>query len=314
MSTFLKFLDISSFFIIIVINLSLIALLCYYVKRKFEHVEEIQNQQAKILFDLVNKPSGDSSGSGIDSMFLSRPLSLDSKPVDNSVSNISEDENKVLLMNDSEVSSDKYKTYFDEKNNEIESDNESDSDSDSDDDDEDDDEVEESEMKRESLENMVGVADKLLMSTHVEIKEESDDDQETVMDEDSDDSDTDSEEETQMTEPEIIDLPQDSIIEEVDVDEVSLNDEESHDVSEFKKFDEDFGDEFQSKVIHLGDDDDEVIQLGEVEPLSVEKENSNESDIEKMKVSELKALAEEKGIKLRSGMKKQDIINEMMKV
>ena len=102
MSTFLKFLDISSFFIIIVINLSLIALLCYYVKRKFEHVEEIQNQQAKILFDLVNKPSEGNSGSGIDSMFLSvQPNPLRSSSVANEVSG---DENKVLLLNDSEMS------------------------------------------------------------------------------------------------------------------------------------------------------------------------------------------------------------------
>ena len=96
-------------------------------------------------------------------------------------------------------------------------------------------------------------------------------------------------------------------------DDVSLHEEAPQDVAEFNKFDEDFGDEFQSKVIHLGDED-EVVELGEDETFVVEKGESEESEIEKLKVGvELKALAEEKGIKLRSGMKKQDIINEMMK-
>ena len=308
MSTFLKFLDISSFFIIIVINLSLIALLCYYVKRKFEHVEEIQNQQAKILFDLVNKPSEGSSGSGIDSMFLSVAPSSDSKQVDNDLNEENEENNKILLMNDSEMSDDKYKTFFDEKKSsewhdesESESENESESESDSGSDEEED--VVQNVTEEESPVDMVDVADKLLMSTHVLIKEESDDEKGTLMDEESNNSD----------EPEVIELSEESIIEELNVDKVPLNVEETRDLSEFKKFDEDFGDEFQSKVIHLGDEVEQVIQLDDDdESLTVEKEHLDE--IEKMKVSELKALAEEKGIKLKSGMKKQDIINEMMKV
>lgn len=303
MSTFLKFLDISSFFIIIVINLSLIALLCYYVKRKFEHVEEIQNQQAKILFDLVNKPSGDSSESGIDSMFLSVLPSSTTNVVD-IVKETSDDENKVLLMNDSEVTSEKYKTFFDEKTDDSIENEDSDSDSDSD--------------SESDEENMVGVADKLLMSTRVNITEDNSDDEETVMDEDSDDSDSESEEDSKMIQSEVISLPSESIIEEIEVDEVPLTVEATDSVSQFNKFNEDFGDEFQSKVIHLGDEVEQVIQLDDDddddESLIIEKEHSDETEIEKMKVSELKALAEEKGIKLKSGMKKQDIINEMMKV
>ena len=62
---FNRLLDISGFFLIIVINLSLIALLCYYAKKKFESIEDIQKEQSNILFNLVNKDNND-----IDPMFL----------------------------------------------------------------------------------------------------------------------------------------------------------------------------------------------------------------------------------------------------
>tara|TARA_A100001015_G_C14718055_1_gene604778 strand:- start:8 stop:748 length:741 start_codon:yes stop_codon:yes gene_type:complete len=67
MAIFSKLLDITGFFLIVVINLSLIALLCYYAKKKFESIEEIQREQSKVLFDLVSK----STSSSIDPMFLS---------------------------------------------------------------------------------------------------------------------------------------------------------------------------------------------------------------------------------------------------
>ena len=46
-------LDISSFFIGMLINLLLIALICYYFKRKYESLEIAQNEQAKILYNLI---------------------------------------------------------------------------------------------------------------------------------------------------------------------------------------------------------------------------------------------------------------------
>ena len=46
-------LDISSFFIGMLINLLLIALICYYFKRKYESLELAQNEQAKILYNLI---------------------------------------------------------------------------------------------------------------------------------------------------------------------------------------------------------------------------------------------------------------------
>ena len=87
-------LDISGFFLIVVINLSLIALLCYYAKKKFESIEEIQKEQSKILFNLVHSASntatiGQAPSSQIDPMFLSPPIV--------NVSQVSE-ENKIINM------------------------------------------------------------------------------------------------------------------------------------------------------------------------------------------------------------------------
>ena len=50
---FSNILDISSFFVGMIINLLLVALVCYYFKRKFDSMESAQNEQAKILFNLI---------------------------------------------------------------------------------------------------------------------------------------------------------------------------------------------------------------------------------------------------------------------
>ena len=52
---FANILDISSFFIGMLINLLLIALICYYFKRKYESLELAQNEQAKILYNLIQQ-------------------------------------------------------------------------------------------------------------------------------------------------------------------------------------------------------------------------------------------------------------------
>ena len=46
-------LDIGSFFIGMIINLLLVTLMCYYFKKKYEYLEEAQNEQAKLLYDLL---------------------------------------------------------------------------------------------------------------------------------------------------------------------------------------------------------------------------------------------------------------------
>ena len=75
---FSSLIDISSFFIGVLINLLLVALICYYFKRKFDNIEMAQSEQAKILYDLIqeknnqinvikssNEPSTPGSGGGL---------------------------------------------------------------------------------------------------------------------------------------------------------------------------------------------------------------------------------------------------------
>ena len=52
---FSSLIDISSFFIGVLINLLLVALICYYFKRKFDNIEMAQSEQAKILYDLIQE-------------------------------------------------------------------------------------------------------------------------------------------------------------------------------------------------------------------------------------------------------------------
>ena len=95
MAIFSKLLDISGFFLIVVINLSLIALLCYYAKKKFESLEEIQREQSKVLFDLVSKSTNNSS---IDPMFLSVPTNNLSLSPNNEMQELSK--NKIITLSE----------------------------------------------------------------------------------------------------------------------------------------------------------------------------------------------------------------------
>jgi hypothetical protein len=54
---FSSILDISSFFIGMIINLILVSLMCYYFKRKYEILELAQTEQAKILYELLRRES-----------------------------------------------------------------------------------------------------------------------------------------------------------------------------------------------------------------------------------------------------------------
>ena len=54
---FSSILDISSFFIGMIINLILVSLMCYYFKRKYEVLELAQTEQAKILYELLRRES-----------------------------------------------------------------------------------------------------------------------------------------------------------------------------------------------------------------------------------------------------------------
>lgn len=75
---FSSILDISSFFIGMIINLIFVALMCYYFKRKYDYLYEAQCEQSKIIYQLIHKPTPTSSSSpnpGPSSMdFTSDPL------------------------------------------------------------------------------------------------------------------------------------------------------------------------------------------------------------------------------------------------
>ena len=55
MSGFSNLIDISSFFIGILINLLLVALICYYFKRKIDNLEVSQSEQAKMLYTIISQ-------------------------------------------------------------------------------------------------------------------------------------------------------------------------------------------------------------------------------------------------------------------
>ena len=54
MSAFSNLIDISSFFIGVLINLLLVALICYYFKRKIDNLELAQSEQAKMLYSVIH--------------------------------------------------------------------------------------------------------------------------------------------------------------------------------------------------------------------------------------------------------------------
>lgn len=111
--------DISSFFLIMIINLLLIALLCYYFKRKFENLEKAQMEQAKILYGLIENKNN---------------VPMQNVFHQESVEDVRETQELHELLN---TPSDTKSVQL--TNNTIVSDSEEDDDSDSDDDDSDDD-------------------------------------------------------------------------------------------------------------------------------------------------------------------------------
>ena len=58
---FSNLLDVSSFFIGVLINLLLIAMICFYFKRKIDNLELSQSEQAKMLFQIIQNKSSSST-------------------------------------------------------------------------------------------------------------------------------------------------------------------------------------------------------------------------------------------------------------
>lgn len=109
---FSTILDISSFFIGMLINLLLIALICYYFKRKYESLEAAQNEQAKILYTLIQKQMprkefdinelmNNNITNNIESLNINEIVSETDSDDDDSESDEDMDEVKCLIMNES---------------------------------------------------------------------------------------------------------------------------------------------------------------------------------------------------------------------
>jgi hypothetical protein len=104
---FSAILDISSFFIGMIINLLLIALICYYFKRKYENLEIAQNEQAKVLYQLLQQNSSPKVMNLNDILKESDKKSLSDLDSDDSDSDSESDTDD---EKDSEVNADKIKT------------------------------------------------------------------------------------------------------------------------------------------------------------------------------------------------------------
>lgn len=108
---FSSILDISSFFIGMLINLLLIALICYYFKRKYESLEVAQNEQAKILYNLIqaqtprkhfdiNELMNNNITSSLNAMEIINDSDTDSESDDESESDDDKNDIKCLTLNE----------------------------------------------------------------------------------------------------------------------------------------------------------------------------------------------------------------------
>ena len=75
--SFSSLIDVSSFFIGVLINLLLVALICYYFKKKFDNIEIAQSEQAKILHGLIEErmeqKTVEQKSSGLNFFTMDRP-------------------------------------------------------------------------------------------------------------------------------------------------------------------------------------------------------------------------------------------------
>jgi hypothetical protein len=141
---FSNLLDVSSFFIGVLINLLLIALICFYFKRKIDNLEESQSEQAKMLFQIIKNESNQTN-----LVNSTDESSNNNELIDQSIINelYKENDTKNIVLEDSNIYNSKY--YYDNNNNNDDDDDDDDDDEDDendeddvdDDDDDDDDDV-----------------------------------------------------------------------------------------------------------------------------------------------------------------------------
>ena len=119
---FSAILDISSFFIGMIINLLLIALICYYFKRKYENLEIAQNEQAKVLYQLLQQNAPQPKVTTLNEMFnIPKPdADSESETDSDSDSDSDDDSEKDIKVNTKVINLDSEKIELNESDlNEI---------------------------------------------------------------------------------------------------------------------------------------------------------------------------------------------------
>ena len=133
MGSFSNLIDISSFFIGVLINLLLVALVCYYFKRKIDNLELSQSEQAKMLYSLISRQEqqnlviqqenkGNESQLDENNMNFLQNLDLNSLGTTNNFIVSQEEDKKIVELNNENITSDE---ESDDEQSEEESEDES---------------------------------------------------------------------------------------------------------------------------------------------------------------------------------------------
>ena len=115
MTSFSSILDISSFFIGVLVNLLLVAMICFYFKRKIDNLELSHSEQAKVLYKLLQKDSNSEeqhilNNIDLDTLTEEKEYNMNNEKVDESEDESgdeSEDESGDESEDESEDESDK---------------------------------------------------------------------------------------------------------------------------------------------------------------------------------------------------------------
>lgn len=143
MPSFSSLIDVSSFFIGILINLLLVALICYYFKKKFDVIEVAQSEQAKILHGLIQEKMEENARlappqtSGLNFFTMADLEKMDNNIVEETDINEHADDIKRITTNEPTLNLSEAESESEGGNDSDDEMDENDSESDSDSDDED---------------------------------------------------------------------------------------------------------------------------------------------------------------------------------
>lgn len=115
---FSNLLDITGFFVSVLINLLLIALICYYFKRKIDNLEYSQSEQAKTLYTLISQQNNMMVENNESNTIVSGANDIMGGLDLTQLSQHNDDENKVVADDDSD-------SYVNDEESEEEDDEES---------------------------------------------------------------------------------------------------------------------------------------------------------------------------------------------